>query len=678
MSYTKHDFKSGEKLYASELNEMDEQIYKNSQEIEKNKKLVGIVSTASKINVSDINGKKLILRLHKRADGGYGAENDVYLPYAKEDFSDVRIRTNSGEDIKYIMHRRINGLDILQDYRLGINARGKVFQNSEGDLISTIEGHMCITKDYGKNWLKMPSLTIPWAIPVLITSDDTLYFSESGVLYRSEKPYESFTEVLDTRESYTGTYILNDQILELEDGTLLCAGYQLQRAVRIYKSTDNGLSWTYCLNDTSGKYQHVHKMYLDTTVEPNVIYVGCDGGGGILKSEDNGDTWVDLKDTTSIPQASDKGVIYIDASGYKLFGGETAIVGGYSIIKEVNGEYRGVLGIGNGCYYITKLNGLLIAPVVSSTNHKNAAILVSNDEGENWETVFTTTPLNSTNGASDGFPFMSEIKNNNGESELILGCQSDRQPSVRVTKGCYAEIIVNVPEDTEALFIESGYNGSDYEEVVNDVIDDLPTIISYDFSSSEEITNYVRGGKHFPFIYPPIVKKDDNYAMSMKYLADNPLNVNMDFSQKSAITISFWLCNINDSFALIEELDSGNNYGIRYGGSWIYKMPQMPTGNAICKIRNDCRDVWDKADIVINFNDNTLKTYLNGRYVESNGSVDISEQLSALKNATNFKMFRKITGECNGAIQHFVIFDGAKTDKQIYDGFNAKLTDLIN
>lgn len=34
MSYTKHNFQSGAKLYASELNEMDEQIFKNEQEIE--------------------------------------------------------------------------------------------------------------------------------------------------------------------------------------------------------------------------------------------------------------------------------------------------------------------------------------------------------------------------------------------------------------------------------------------------------------------------------------------------------------------------------------------------------------------------------------------------------------------------------------------------------------------
>ena len=33
MSYTKHNFQSGAKLYANELNEMDEQIYKNTEQI---------------------------------------------------------------------------------------------------------------------------------------------------------------------------------------------------------------------------------------------------------------------------------------------------------------------------------------------------------------------------------------------------------------------------------------------------------------------------------------------------------------------------------------------------------------------------------------------------------------------------------------------------------------------
>ena len=35
MSYTKQNFKSKEKLYASDLNEMDEQIYQNTESISK-------------------------------------------------------------------------------------------------------------------------------------------------------------------------------------------------------------------------------------------------------------------------------------------------------------------------------------------------------------------------------------------------------------------------------------------------------------------------------------------------------------------------------------------------------------------------------------------------------------------------------------------------------------------
>lgn len=35
MSYTKQEFKSGEKLYAKDLNEMDEQIYENAETVRK-------------------------------------------------------------------------------------------------------------------------------------------------------------------------------------------------------------------------------------------------------------------------------------------------------------------------------------------------------------------------------------------------------------------------------------------------------------------------------------------------------------------------------------------------------------------------------------------------------------------------------------------------------------------
>jgi hypothetical protein len=46
MSYTKHEFKSGEKLFASQLNEMDEQIYKNSEAV-----------AAHNTNIATLNNK---------------------------------------------------------------------------------------------------------------------------------------------------------------------------------------------------------------------------------------------------------------------------------------------------------------------------------------------------------------------------------------------------------------------------------------------------------------------------------------------------------------------------------------------------------------------------------------------------------------------------------------------
>ena len=75
----------------------------------------------------------LTLKQSKRRNEGFGVVNDVYLPLASSDFSDVRVKGNS-IDIPYVMRGRIDGIDFLQDTRLIANPTGRIFQNSEGSL----------------------------------------------------------------------------------------------------------------------------------------------------------------------------------------------------------------------------------------------------------------------------------------------------------------------------------------------------------------------------------------------------------------------------------------------------------------------------------------------------------------------------------------------------------------
>lgn len=634
------------------------------------------VRSFQKINVAD--GSKVILHLHKRKTEGAGTVNDVYLPFASSDFSDVRVKAGS-IDIPYMLMNRIDGIDIIQDDRLGRNSSGQVLQNSDGEWYVGFENAVKKSTDGGKTWTNVSTFELgkTWVVCEFL-HDDTMLLSLKGVLYRSEKPYTSYTKVLDTNEAYTQVFIHAENVHELPDHTVILGCYQGERVIRIYKSTDGGKNWNRCYYDDSGKYQHIHNMYIDMYAQPVAIYAGCDGGGGILKSTDSGETWIDLRND-NIPQATDEGVIYADESGYRMLSGETSVVGGYTLVKTYDDiTFTPNLGVGNGCFAMEKYKGLLIAPLLCSTNHRNTAIAVSSNDGDDWDIIFTTSPLNHDNGASDGFRYMSKLSNGEKE-ELIIGCQSNTQPPIRITEGAYAEIVVDIPKGVSEITVESGYVGADYENSYNNYTDIVERLASYNLASSTKQKNYVEGGKKLSFLCPPIVKDEDAYAMDFSHICENPLTLEADLSNVSAITISYWCKNITGGFyTIIEENDSGKNYGFKTNWGFLY---DLPNGDSICAFRSQqCMDVWSKIDFIINFNNSSISLFVNGSktIVKEKTSDNIKKQLDGLKKSKNFSMFRKLTGSPTGAIQHVDVFNGIKTEKQIYDGYNDGLTDMVN
>lgn len=98
MNYTKHNFQSGAKLYASELNEMDEQIFKNESSIGNLTEQVEVIS--KKVNASDyewavpnyelVNGKLVTLKTDLKSFWLTDNNDGRYIKLKKGDITKIR------------------------------------------------------------------------------------------------------------------------------------------------------------------------------------------------------------------------------------------------------------------------------------------------------------------------------------------------------------------------------------------------------------------------------------------------------------------------------------------------------------------------------------------------------------------------------------------------------------
>lgn len=642
----------------------------------------GLTSDSCTLGVSESKGKRKVLHLHKRAnDGFYIGSSNAYLPNAQKDFSDVRITTNNGKYLPY--HVVYNGnIDVIPDSRLGYLHTGNIFQHSDGTLYGVINGRIATSTD-SKTWDIITSVDIVNPRLLALLENKTIFFVRIGVLYKSEYPYSTYTEVLDSRGSYTETDIHAYNFVVHPNGTMFCGCYQLQRVIRIYKSTDGGNTWSLNYFDDSEKYQHVHAMYIDLNQNPVAIYAGLDGGGGVLKTTDVGENWVDLRDLhPNMPQSTDFGITYAE-SGYRLLGGETAIVSGASIIKTTDDvNFKPVLSTGHGVYKIQKINGKLFGGSCGVNRFVSGCVYMSDDDGETWEQVYTVPNINE-GGASDGFRFASNITLNNVD-EIIFGCQHTTIPSLRVLSGgdnYYAEIIVDIPNDCTELTIESGYLCANEIKMSNDSKYSNNCMLSFDMnergscikeSVSGEIYkgnfSYKGIGKFFGNFYPYITSTRDKLSLTLNSLIGSEIKKSLNLTGLNGITISFWIKAKSSVDVKLVDLLNGNC--IRFTGHTIYN-----NSTSIVPIRGNIHeDVLSKYDVTFDFSTGNIASYQNG--IKTTSKSDESGIINALKVFNgDLRLFNVASCGNDDVIQHFEIYNGIVSEEEIYDSYMCRLTD---
>lgn len=673
----------------------------------------GSTQSRQVINLKNSGKQKLILHLHKRANDGYDTVNDVYLPNAQNDFSDVRITTDSGKTLKYQTVYSGN-IDVISDSRLG-NSDVSFLADGAGNIYIQKQGYVVKSTDAGKTWTKITSINsqLPSLVNQLsyVCEDGTLFFAvkDYSLLYKSVPPYSSVKQVLDVSEggTYTGNAIRPFQFVQLPTGEMLLGSYQSQFAARIWKSTDNGDNWTKVFTNTDERFQHIHRMTVDPYQNPVAIYAGMDRGwgyktldpdtgkyynesGGLLRSTDGGETWINLyDDQRGKPSTVDHGVTYVDPSGYRLLGGETGICGGHSIIRTTDDvNFVPVLSADHAVYGPEKINGYVIAGGCGSNGGKNAVLFMSDDEGLTWKQIYSEEPTLSNEIASAGIKTFLKGTFAGTDYEQLIGhnmITEVARPSKRIISNdnsWYAEIIVDVPDNTNSIIVESGYMCPNLSVINNDTENIGEAVFVMDFN---ENGNYVKekvsgeiykgdhifrtGGKHLGYIYPDVKSATDMNAVKLNSsIFDMGIQKQLNLNASDSLTISFWIIyTVNSGIEIIRngsDVITFDGVNVRCNNYNLGAIMSVEGGR------------FAKVDVVIDGANNTIKTYKNGicMYTTSE-SPKLNLVTSLLTGEKEYTLLKRSSDDDVAAIQHFEIRHGAPTDKEVYDTYFSKLTD---
>lgn len=673
----------------------------------------GSTQSRQVINLKNSGKQKLILHLHKRANDGYDTVNDVYLPNAQNDFSDVRITTDSEKTLKYQTVYSGN-IDVISDSRLG-NSDVSFLSDGNGYIYIQKDGYIIKSTDAGKTWSKITSINTQLSSSVnqlsYVCEDGTLFFAakDYSLLYKSAPPYSSIKQVLDVSEggTYTGNAIRPFQFVQLPTGEMLVGSYQSQFAPRIWKSTDNGDNWRQVYFGTDPKYQHVHRLTVDPYQNPVAIYAGLDRGWGyktldpdtgkyynesgcVLRSTDGGETWVNLyEDQRGKPSTVDHGVTYVDPSGYRLLGGETGICGGHSIIRTTDDvNFVPVLSADHAVYGPEKLNGYIIAGGCGSNGGKNAVLFMSDDEGFTWKQIYSEEPTLSNEIASAGIKTFLKGTFAGTDYEQLIGhnmITEVNRPSKRIISNdnsWYAEIIVDVPEGTNSITVESGYMCPNLSVINNDTENIGDAVFVMDFNENgkylkEKVSGEIYkgdhafrdGGKHLGYIYPDVKSVTDMNAVKLNSpIFDMGIQKQLNLNASDGLTISFWIIyTVNSKLEII----SNGSDALTFDGVNI-RCNNYNLG-AIMSVEGGR---FAKVDVVIDGANNTIKTYKNGicMYTTSE-SPKLNLVTSLLTGEKEYTLLKRSSDDDVAAIQHFEIRHGAPTSQEVYDTYFSKLTD---
>lgn len=220
--------------------------------------------------------------------------------------------STSSLDSEQLSHEKVN--PTLSSKTIHTNAREVDVGNtveyvddevSPGRIFSTANNGYKYSDDDGGTWDNLPT-TPPGGEIVLAHNGYLFAVSEEPItVYRSDYPQDlsslSWTQVHQSSNTNTAVLTTGNRYGNLakdpDTGTLILGEYSKgsdggANNPRLFRSTDDGASWTQVWEDSDSQIRHVHAVAADPYRDGEwIATLGDDGTKKALKSTDDGQTW---------------------------------------------------------------------------------------------------------------------------------------------------------------------------------------------------------------------------------------------------------------------------------------------------------------------------------------------------------------------------------------------------
>ena len=437
---------------------------------------------------SSTNQENVIVPIYLHYGSQIGDSNPrhIFLNKAcKKDFSDVRF-SDSQNNLLEIHKQSVTHAEMVFDSKLSY----RVESLSNGDLLKSEADNKPIYKssDNGATWTEL----MPLGQLIGIAPNDNIIYRISKELYVATASSNYVTRTLLMTNDYSdGLWSATAFVID-NQGACYVSSYQEAFDVKLYKSSDNGLTWSKLPLTSSA--QHVHSLVYDNT--DNTLYVNVDGDIDASSSrramtyfsKNNGASFQIL----NTPYVTDYGVIYANSTDkVYLESGEASIknMPTLSFSSNLQNWEIKIDSTASGGY-VKKLGNLLFFFQRAHFSNKYAKIYVSKDKGKTWEEFWTSPLINNatTMNATYHQGSFKELIDKNNEKFLVNASESSYRatmPIHRVYEGgdhAQAMYYVKVPKlvaGNNTFKVKFGYLVDSRKAEVTKPVKEISGLISH-------------------------------------------------------------------------------------------------------------------------------------------------------------------------------------------------------